>query len=287
MGLIETLWDIIKSWIEPMNYETMFNTVVQVMSFQDSSSSIGGGTEATVLSDATILEALINITGPLAMVMMVLYFLVSLFTNATQEREPDMQIFVRTGIFLIVADVLLMNSPQIIGTFMGMSNALLNQMNHAMGALGEQITFPVIDGLPSFIAVLVLFVVSLIGKLVSLVGSLIVFVVCVSAKIELMLRLAYVPIGFASVAGQSRDGSLRYLKKLFASMFYCGSIVVAMFIACSISTSLLTTVPPADSNIFSIAIRYVMASFYTMVMPLAAAGVVSTAKAVINEAFGV
>ena len=287
MGFVESILDIVKEWLSPINYSTMFGTVVQVMSFRDGSDAAAEG--VALLTDAEILERLIELTGPIAMVMMVLYFLINLFSNAMQEREPDMNIFVRTGIYLIIGDLLLINTPEILSAFMGLSNGMLNQMNEAMGTIaGDVMAFDMVEGLTSFLAAIALFIVSFIGKLLSIIGSVIVFVVCVSAKIELMLRLAYAPIGFASMAGEDRHGSMRYLKKLFASAFYCGAIVVAMFIACTISTGMLVTLPDADkTNILSVAMRYVMASLYTMAMPLAAAGVINTAKSTINEAFGV
>lgn len=279
MGFLETMKETVIGWIaNTTDYSAMFDMVKQVMTFTD--------TSASGVTDVSILNALINITGPIAMIIMVLYFLITLFVSVSNEREPDVHIFWKAGILLIIADLTLTHSPEIIGYLMSMSNSLLNDMSATVTNLAEtpaQADFDV-----SFLALIVLVFVSLIGKLVSIVGSIIVFIVCVSAKIELLVRLAFAPIGFATIAGEHRPGeSLRYLKKLFASCFYCGAIVVAMYIACAQATTLMRPIDVSLNNVLSIVIMYITNCFYGMAMPLAAAGAISTAKTIINEAFGV
>lgn len=281
MGIVETIKNTVVGWIaNPTNYNTMFHTVKQVMTFSDTPQ---GGVPIT---DASIIQALINITAPIAMIIMVLYFLITLFVSVSNEREPDIHIFWKAGILLILADITLTHTPEIIGNVMGLSNAVLNQMSDTIDTLSNTSVTP--EANVSLIALVVLLFVTMIGKLVSIVGTVIVFIVCVSAKIELLVRFAFAPIGFATIAGEHRPGeSLRFLKKLFASCFYCGAIVVAMYIACAQTTTFTTSIDLTDSNILTIAITYVTNCFYSMAMPLAAAGSISTAKSIINEAFGI
>lgn len=277
-GLVETIKGLLKAWFaEPTNYGTMFDTVVNVMKFTDSGTSS--------INDASILTALINVTAPIAMVLMVIYFLISLFSGISNEKEPDLHVFVKAGIVLLIADLCLTHSPELLGNLMGLSNTFLMQMRDTVGELSSQ-TFE-LDANWSLIGLIIMLLFSAFGKIISIIASAIIFIVCASAKIELIVRLAFAPIGFATIAGEGRPGdSLRFLKKLFASCFYCGAIVVAMYISCALTTTMINPISES-SNYLAMAIGYIVNSVYTFAMPLAAAGAISTAKSIINESFGV
>lgn len=249
--------------------------------------------EFTPGTEDVVLSKILEVTCPIGFILMAMYFMVGLLKDGSNEKDTDIHMLVRNGITLIVADLLLINASKIVGTLMSLSNSFMDTMRVATEAANLDLTTEAITNLTdlgtlSWIALIVLFLVSLLSYGVGIVGSMITFVMCASAKIELMIRFSYAPIGLASIAegGPHAHEAIRYLKKLFASGFQFGAIILAIFLANVFGKNVLTLSTTPD-NYMLFAIAYFTNAIYTMVLPLAAIGAISTAKQMINEAFGV
>lgn len=273
MNFLSSLIEQITNWFTSASTgTTMINTVLNVMKFS---------------TEAPYITTFIKVTAPIGMVIMVVHFMLALFRDVSNEREPNMHILARAAIYLLVGDVLLSYTPEILGWLMGLSNTALDSMAQAVTDT-PPIT-PPSDLKLGLLAALAIYFLMLIGKMVGTIGAIVVYIVCISAKIELILRFVYAPIGFASVAQGGNGGeSIRYLKKLVASCFYCAAILVALFFATTISQTLITNglAGAYNGSVLSMAMTYVMNCFYTLIAPLAAVGTVTTVKSIVNESFG-
>lgn len=243
-----------------------------------------------VASDPKILTSILKITGPIGLTLMAVYFMIGLFRDMSNEKDTDVHIFVRNGITMLVADIALMKSPEIVGHLMSLSNSFMNQMNTAVVEAGENVSNVMsmsFDGL-SIVALVFLAILSFFAYIVGLVGAAIVFIVCASAKIELMIRFSYAPIGLATIAegGPRMHEAFRYLKKLLASSFYFGAIILALYLANSFGKGLFISPTIEDGNYMAAFIACFVNALYTVVLPLAAVGSIGVAKQIINEAFG-
>lgn len=241
--------------------------------------------------DAMIVSSIFSITAPIGFILMALWFMTGLLQDATHERDSDINMLVKNGIFLIVADLLLVNAPTIIGKLMSLSNSFMEDMITATQLANIDLSNTHVfndDGL-SLIALIVILVVGILGKLFGVIGAIITVIVCAASKIELMIRFAYAPIGMSSIAdgGPRAHEAIRYLKKLFASAFQFGAIVLALYIANGITKTIITTPTVVNGNYLAFALSYLTNMLYSIVGPLAAVGAISTAKQLINEAFGV
>lgn len=249
-------------------------------------------------TEDVVLTKILEVTCPIGFILMAMYFMIGLLKDGTNEKDTDIHMLIRNGIMLIVSDLLLINAPKIIGTLMSLSNSFMETMRKTTEAAGLEMADLMVNGTAemtatlndlSWIALIVLFIVSLISYVMGLFGAAITFVVCASAKIELMIRFSYAPIGLASVAegGPHAHEAIRYLKKLFASGFQFGAIILALFLANIFGKGFLTHPTVANRDYLSFAIAYFTNAIYSMVLPLAAVGSISAAKQLINEAFGV
>lgn len=232
------------------------------------------------------------ITGPVGFVMMVIAFLVGFINQYKAGKELTIDEVARPMFFLVLADLILTNIGPIISTMMGISNlgaqtlvSLWPQL--ALNAVFEEAQQDSLGNISLF-GLLPLIFSNFIGMIFSIISSAILFVVLLTAKMEVLLRFSFAPIGLASIADESRkDEVFRYFKKLLASAFYLIAIIVALEYSASFATMLNMDILNSDTNVFTKAFASLETDIFAMALPFSAIGMVSVAKNIVNESFGV
>ena len=141
----------------------------------------------------------------------------------------------------------------------------------------------------SLIQAVMYMLMTFIGFLLGQLAKVSLLTVCYVAKAEFLIRIAFSPIAFAGFAdAEQRDPSLRYLRKLIASAFYCLSISLTIYAVTALQVPGVwrtTTINPENNS----SAGFMAAAMYGLqlvVVPFAAVGAVATAKQIISEAFG-
>ncbi len=277
-------------------------------------------------SDALIATQMIrNITGPAGFMLMIFSFMGSFINKWKNGNEPSVDDFARPGFFLIVGDIALTRIGDIIGLLMGWSNSLGTRFNDyaqlfqkaeaaqltaqanlpyqalddAAAAAGEhgavagafaQFGADYVKTLvqkSSIVGLTFTFLMTFIGFLLTLVAAAFLFVVLLSAKVEIMLRFIFAPIGIASMADETkRDDSFRYLKKMLASAFYLAGIQMALHYTMYFGIDNINPIGNLGEADGFVSILFTLeAAIFRAALPFSAVGVVSIAKNVVNEAF--
>ncbi|MBQ7430270.1 MAG: hypothetical protein IJV29_11430 [Butyrivibrio sp.] len=285
--------------------ESAMNSLAQgVQGAATTTADWGGGNMAglamTVFTftglDGGLVAGLITyITGPVGFMMMLIYFLTSFLNQYKAGKEITIDEVARPMFFLIVADLVLTNIGPIISALMGISNlgakTLVENWSSISSTAAEQewgASSTTDIGNISLFGLLPLIITNFVSFLFSIIASAILFVVLITAKMEVLLRFSYAPIGLSGIADESRkDDVFRYFKKLVASAFYLIAIIAALQYCMHMGQGLLAASQESEANIFIKAMSGVESTFFTMALPFAAIGMVSIAKNIVNESFGV
>ena len=278
-GVKEQLLDAVK-FMQNATADTATTAAVSAMSFS--------------ATDASILTSVFAIVSPPALLLMATFFIASIGEESASGKELKIDNFIIAGMWLVLADLLLSHASDIISVLLGLSNNFGKQMQEAMDkavSLNAATPEGTIDGLEnqSLFSLVFTFMLSLLGFVLQCVTVIVILIVVYSAKIELMVRFAFSPIGFANAASSSgKHEAVRYLRKLIASAFYCAAIVLVLYIANTATSSLLTTVEPkADATSFMARVMVrIETPLFALVAPFSAIGAIAGAKAAVNEAFG-
>lgn len=245
--------------------------------------------------DATVVQAIMSsVTAPLGFVLMVVYTVAGILRKVNSGREIGFEDIVAPCLFVILADLALTNSGKIVGALMGISNgaadALLQQLKgEAFEQEIKELTETQMKN-SSVVELLALVWASWLSWLVGIVARLVLFVVVLTAKIELLIRLSFSPIGLASLADEgNRSEGFRYLKKLLAASLTCVAVIAAVNIAIYAPAMINNTLGSTVTNESTIGVAFsrMEASFLTCLAPFVAIGSVSAAKSAINEVMGV
>lgn len=262
-------------------------------------SSVGVSTAQKALEfspdDAEIVNAFLNVIAPIGITLIAVFFMIGLFRDMSNERDTDIHVLVRAGLFLIVADLVIMYSPVIIGSLMSLANSFMKEIDTLIGGFGsDAATNPNTSitqelSQSGIVTLIFMAITSAIGWLLGIIGGAIIFIVCVSAKIELMLRFIFAPIGISAIAegGHGMNEGFRYLKKLFASALSFGAVIIVIFITNRMGSSYFLKADFEWNDWAGFIVSYITNAIYTCALPLAAAGTISIVKQIINEAFGV
>ena len=141
----------------------------------------------------------------------------------------------------------------------------------------------------SLIQTVVYMLMTFFGFIAGQLAKVALLTVCYIAKAEFLIRIAFSPIAFAGFAdAEQRDPSLRYLRKLIASAFYCLSISLTIYAVSVLQVpgAWRTTAAGPENNASAGFITAAMYGLQLVVVPFAAVGAVATAKQIISEAFG-
>lgn len=235
--------------------------------------------------DASILNAILSFIGPIAFILMIIYFLMGFISEYSSGKEPPINVFVRCAIFLIIADLALSHSDMIISWIGDMSTYMMEHINEALNTLvksdgGDSISTDALNDYSVVLLACVWFG-SLFGWLVSQIAKVAIGITALSIKVELMLRLAFAPIGLAGLANEEFKGqSISYLKKLIASAFYAMAMVCVIWIACGATSGVML-----DTGTEDIVSKIIGSALSSTIVPFSCIGALAAAKTYINEAF--
>ena len=256
-------------------------------------------------AEASVVVTVLSLTLPIALLLATTNFLVGFGNDMIYERgqEDPLKALVRAGIWFLISITLLNNISAIISFVMSLYNALGTTATDIVMKSDAVKAFDAIEFLKdpgelkkmSVISILFAFTVGHIAQLLTLISNIAIIFICFSAKIEFLLRLGFLPIGFAMAADQERHHqTMIYLRKLIASGFQCVGIIGAIFVAFQgaqatriTSTSFGTVfINPGRSILGTLATGLMANSLLSAFIPFAAIGAISVGKAAINEAFG-
>ncbi len=240
--------------------------------------------------DASILNVILGVIGPIAFILMVIYFLMGFISEYSSGKEPPINVFVRCAIYLIIADLALSHSDTIISWIGDMSTYLMENISEALKDTVTTETAEAIatDGLSDYSVVLLACVWfgSLFGWIVSKIAMIAIGITTLSIKVELMLRLAFAPIGLAGLANEEfKHQSIGYLKKLIASAFYAMAMVCVVWIACGATSGAI--IDTGSVKGIDIVAEIIGSALSATIVPFSCIGALAAAKTYINEAFQV
>ncbi len=191
--------------------------------------------------DANIVTFCLNYLSPFAFALISVYFLIGLLENYSQVgREVTMDGIIKALAGVVIADVLVNSSYRIVEIFMNLTNKIGPDMmesyyasSYSMLAQGDN------EKIDVNLLSLIIIAFALIGAyIVSTVASLIIACLCMSTKVEFMVRLCFVQIGLANMANSNdKTSSIRYLRKLMASSFYGAALCVVILASSHIGVS--------------------------------------------------
>lgn len=129
-----------------------------------------------------------------------------------------------------------------------------------------------------------------IARFLSAIASFGLTFVCLSTKLEILLRMAFAPVALSGFASDSRrQQASTYLRKMFACMLYAAGIIILVKLgaALAIGGSLKGIISEDTSNnVYAIGISIATSAGQTVIIPFAIIGAISAMKSVINEALG-
>ncbi len=269
--------ELLISWITGMNEQiaaistsqakNLATVVIDTMSFSD--------------KDNTILSAMLGYIGPIAFILMIIYFLMGFISQYSSGKEPPINVFIRSAIFLIIADIALSHSDAIVTWIGNISVNLMQGAYDIMLDASTNATGTLSDDFSGYSVVLLaaLWAGSLLGWIISKIATVTIGITVLSVKIELMLRLALCPIGLAGFANEEfKHHSITYLKKLVACAFYAMAMVCVMFIACNTATSSVT-----NSSGNTVITEILGVALTSITVPFACIGALTVAKSMVNE----
>lgn len=272
--------NIIYNWLST-SVDSLANTVLSYMEFGQA-------------TDATMIQTLVDMLLPISFGLMACYFLIACIREATSSPDNSRDILIRNAIYLVIADLCLANVNMILSIVMSLSNAMMNQVKDAFTAADavEEITLSK-DALgeQTLWGLILLFIIAFISYLLTKAAEVVVGITCLSQKLQLDLKLAWAPIGLASVAeaGMNSSRALNYLKSLFATAFYCAAMVAIMYVAMGVDIGGGTSIADINATTgFGDQVSMILAySITNIIKPFAAIGAMGIAKTIVNDAFGV
>ena len=260
--------------------------------------------------DANFLKVIMSsISAPLGIVLVVIYAFTGLIQMVQSGKEIGVEDYIRPFIVIIIVDVLLTNCGTIVGGIMSLSNAASTKMSEQLES--ADLTVEVMSkspvtldkdgkvtglqklgagllGAESVVSLIGILMTTITGFFLAQIGRVIMFVVILTAKIELLLRLGFSPIGLAGLADDgSRHAAIQYAKKMVASMLYCAAVIAATFVAVKLPGMIAVgNQISEDSALILKAMAQVSGIMTSLIAPFVAIGSAATAKAAINEAVG-
>ncbi|MCD8082181.1 MAG: hypothetical protein LUE86_01315, partial [Clostridiales bacterium] len=146
-------------------------------------------------TDADIVSQALSVTAPIGFLLMVANFLAGCGKSSMRDHEDGLQAFVRAGIWLLIADFMLIHLADIAGIILGLSGSYGKIMKDKLTMNSSDFSNALSDANNfSILALVIALVMSVFGWGAQIIASLITTVICLSAKIEIMLRLSFCPI---------------------------------------------------------------------------------------------
>ena len=210
----------------------------------------------------------------------------------------------------------------LVGQFLGFSNWFASQMYTALKQadvernLVENNVSAAIKDL-NLLSLLIGIILGLLNKMINLIAMFFVEFVVFSTKLEILIRMAFAPIGLAGFASaDTKSGALRYLRKMIACACYTAALIFIVYVgnalpiiqaqnsteafgnllanasasasasaAASAAASASASAAASGSGLTAL-VNFLTSCVGTIVVPFASLGCFSAAKQAINEALG-
>ncbi len=315
------------------NQEHSKNIIIKV--FEDTASWISDPSSITrdtvwdymeiTGGDTQLLTTILTTLKPIAFALVVVFMLVNLMNQyAAMGNQMSLIILTKVFLYTAVAIVALDYIGAIVSQFCTLQNAFAESVQSAIS--GSTLENPGADGISAVTKVeavrqaivgfdyanvgtllqsVELVILSVVGWVVNAIAMLITSVVVFSAKLEMMIKFAFTPFALAGMCSDDhRSQAIHYLRKCLAASFYCGAIMILMYIANSIpannainamyealqatDAAVSGTGGVASAGMEAIGGVAVFANSWilTIIGPFSAIGAISTVKSTINEALG-
>jgi len=182
--------------------------------------------------DANVVTFCLNYLSPFAFALISVYFLVGLIEQYSRVgQELSFEPFIKTLVGLIIADVLVNSSYRLVEIFMNLSNKIGPDMmegyfasDFSLAAQGNNDKLDV-----NLLSIFIITIALCFGYIISILATLIIGCLCMSTKLEIMVRLSFIQLGLANLANSNdKTAALRYLRKLLASSFYGAALCVVI-----------------------------------------------------------
>lgn len=216
--------------INEMALGSMTNTVNTLLKFNN--------------DDGRIVTIIIDYLSPIAFSLIVVYFLIGLAEQYTHVgREITMDSIIKAFAGLMVADIMINASYKIVELMMNLTNKIgpdmMNEYTtkfqteaakwNALSWEGKKI---------NLIGALLVLLCVVMGFGISLLCNIIIGFLCMSTKLEIMVRYSFAPLGLANLANSNEKSSaLKYLRKMLACSFYGGALCVVLICAMHLGTA--------------------------------------------------
>ncbi len=249
--------------------------------------------------DLSIVNAIYDLILPVAFIALIAYWLEGYLEMASGGREISKDQITQSLTWLIIGIVVMQSINFIVSQFATINNVVLNDFYKAIQdidlseAEAEAVNHEGLGGnaleTMNVLLLIVALAIAAFTWVINIFSMLVLAVTCMSAKVEIVLRLCLVPIGITPLANSAyKTEAIRYLKKTLAAVFYGGIILVVIYIAdTGMATVQENMVAEAAGQEGLIAVfQQAYPSMLNLVAPFAAIGAISTAKSLANEAFG-
>lgn len=225
-----------------------------------------------------------DVMKPIASVLICIYFIIELMEKITNDNFNTDQ-FIKLLIKLVFSIVVVDNASAIAENISKFGTAFISAISSA-DLTSKPFTVTEVNGL-GIIDLIAMIVVMVIPFFVSLVIRLAAWFMIFSYIIEIQVRSALAPLGFADlISGGSNSNGFKYLKKLIALALQGGIMLIIM--TCSaqlIGTSLLDDGATLEFELANL-IPTIGNIFKIMAVQVAMLGLMGSAKTIANDVIG-
>lgn len=264
------IMDFIANMFEGMN--GISTAVVDMMKFDD-----------------TVLNFMANIYNwilPLAYSIIVLYFLIEV-TDKASSSNYTLEMFLKSFIKLMIAEIIISHAMDIISVFIGFSNwALDSSVNINISATANSTTtdYSEFNNL-GFIEKVFMFIPMLITYLLSKIATVVIYIMVISTKIEIILRGGFMCLALSTISENGMKSSgIKYIKKFLGCMLYGASIILVLKITTYLQISSSTIA--ASGTGLALIMGWITSFFSSLIYPFAAVGAIAVSKTVLNDVLG-
>lgn len=225
-----------------------------------------------------------DVMKPIASVLICIYFIIELMEKITNDNFNTDQ-FIKLLIKLVFSIVVVDNASAIAENIAEFGTAFISAISNADLA-AEEFTVQEVNG-AGIIDLIAMIVVMVIPFFVSLIIRLAAWFMIFSYIIEIQVRSALAPLGFADlISAGSNSNGFKYLKKLIALALQGGIMLIIM--TCSaqlIGSSLLNDGETLEFTIANL-IPTIGNIFKIMAVQVAMLGLMGSAKTIANDVIG-
>lgn len=291
-GLLEPLFD----WINDSVIDNIFKPIIEFL--------IDGlfGVEASFGSflkfgtkDFDLISILYNYLAVVGVAMLIIYFLINVNkTLISQGGDFTIQSLFAPMLRFLFGYALVGYGTKIINIILGINNSLIDWTQGKLkvnGSIGDY-TDTLVEAITEDIAVpeaIIIILMLLVVFVLQVLACLVIMYHAVSRKLEIIARVGVAPIALGDAFNGEQSNAYRYLKKMMALIF-SGVIMIAIVqVGTQLNISYMSDMfsGSAIETLSGFGASDIMAIAGIVLFPLAEAGMMSVAKQITNDAFGV